>query len=70
MTVRHSHTNPQRHRTTMRTGRVGSQARAAPELKPGQVRCPVCRNGVRLTANGYLRKHADLFGHPCFNKAL
>lgn len=39
-----------------------------PELKPGQVRCPVCRNGVRTTAYGYLWRHVDLFGLDCYNK--
>lgn len=42
-----------------------------PRLKPGQHRCPVCRNAVGVTpVTGVLRKHLDLFGHDCWNKAL
>lgn len=70
MTVRHGQTNPQRHRTVMRTGRMPKEAKGAPELKRGQARCPVCRNGVLVTVRGYLRGHKDLFGHPCYNRAL
>lgn len=40
-----------------------------PPLKEGQVRCMVCRNATRTTPRGYLRKHTDLFGGPCFNRS-
>jgi len=39
-----------------------------PTLKPGQVRCPVCRNGVRPNVRGFLREHRDLFGLKCYNR--
>lgn len=42
---------------------------APPELRPGQVRCPVCRNGAGKTLNGNLRQHTDLFGHRCYNRS-
>lgn len=43
---------------------------APPELRPGQVRCPVCRNATGLTPlTKVLRKHRDLFGEPCWNKS-
>lgn len=45
----------------------GREERLA-ELRPGQVRCPVCRNGVTPTPSGHLRKHRDQFGHDCFNR--
>lgn len=48
----------------------GRVAKAAPELNPGQVRCPVCRNGVTTTPFGFLRRHRDLFGHDCHNKSV
>lgn len=37
-------------------------------LPAGQLRCPVCRNGVTPTSTGYLRRHHDLFGHDCYNR--
>lgn len=42
---------------------------APPPLKDGQARCGTCRNGASLTPSGGLRRHSDLFGHPCFNRA-
>jgi len=42
----------------------------APLLIEGQLRCPVCRKGVRPTERGYLRRHRDLFGHDCHNVAV
>lgn len=68
MTARHHNGNP-RPATAPRTGKTGPEERGAPTLVDGKVRCPVCRNVVGRTPNGYLRKHRDLFGHPCFNKA-
>lgn len=50
--------------------RLGSAVVAPPPLKPEQVRCPVCRNGVQPTLRGYLRLHKDLFGHDCHNRAI
>ena len=44
------------------------RTKAPPELREGQVRCPVCRNGTRTTVYGYLRRHVDLFGLECYNK--
>lgn len=41
-----------------------------PKIKDGKVRCEVCRNAVSITGRGYLRKHNDLFGHPCSNKRV
>jgi len=29
-------------------------------LKPGQVRCPVCRKGVKRRSNGTLYRHNDV----------
>ena len=39
----------------------------APELKDGQVRCPVCRRGASPRRDGFLRSHRDQFGNPCLN---
>jgi hypothetical protein len=44
------------------------QTVAPPQLKAGQQRCPVCRNGATLTPLGFLRRHRDLFGHDCTNR--
>jgi hypothetical protein len=41
-----------------------------PPLREEQQRCPVCRNAVTLTSRGYLRRHRDLFGLDCYNKAV
>ncbi len=38
---------------------------APPDLKPGQVRCRVCRQATTLTTTGVYRSHRDLFGNPC-----
>lgn len=51
----------------MHVGKV--PAMAPPVLRGGQVRCPICRNGVRLTTRGNLYRHADLFGNPCGNRS-
>ena len=48
---------------------VGAAAVVPPALKAGKVRCPVCRNAVSVNPTGTLRKHADLFGEPCHNRA-
>ena len=40
-----------------------------PDLRVGQVRCPVCRNGVGLTPTGRVRSHVDLFGNLCHNRS-
>lgn len=47
----------------------GRAAVAPPALKDGFVRCPVCRNAARITQSQRLRKHYDLFGDLCYNKA-
>lgn len=47
----------------------GRQVHAAPTLKDGQARCPVCRQAVTLTSTGRLRQHRDLTGYPCTNRA-
>ena len=39
-----------------------------PLLKPGQARCPACRNGAGITSETRLRSHSDLFGTPCGNR--
>lgn len=57
-------------RTRLRGVARGRTVLAPPELKPGQVRCQVCRNGVVITDRGYLRRHHDLFGHRCHNVAI
>ena len=44
--------------------------RAVPALRDGQVRCPVCRNGVTPTPRGFLRQHRDVYGQRCYNKAV
>ena len=54
-------------------GVAGPKSRSAvapPELRDGQERCPVCRNGVTPTTSGHLRAHKDLFGYPCYNRAV
>lgn len=43
---------------------------AVPTPTEGQRRCPVCRNAVKVTGRGYLRRHRDLFGHDCHNVAV
>lgn len=42
---------------------------APPALTAGKVRCPVCRNAIKTDAYGFLRRHRDLFGHDCHNRA-
>lgn len=37
-----------------------------PDLRPGQVRCHVCRNAAVLNPSGKYRKHQDLLGLPCY----
>jgi hypothetical protein len=41
---------------------------APPPVPDGRTRCPVCRNHTGRTPSGYLRKHRDVFGHPCYNR--
>lgn len=45
------------------------RVRLPPELKPGQARCPVCRNACSVTGRGFLRRHRDLYGLDCYNVA-
>jgi hypothetical protein len=61
--------SPQTHRGVHFAGHGRQHRTMAPAaaLKPGQLLCPVCRNGARLRMDGFLRKHNDLFGHPCYN---
>lgn len=42
---------------------------APPRLATGQIRCPACRNGVRILKSGILAAHGDLFGNPCWNES-
>lgn len=58
---------PRQGRRVVLTGKTVTYRR--PILTEGQVECPVCRRSQKPLANGLLRKHRDLFGHPCANKA-
>lgn len=49
--------------------RSGTQVHTVPALKPGQARCPACRQAATLTSTGRLRQHRDLTGYPCANRA-
>lgn len=48
--------------------RTSAAVVAPPALADGQARCPACRNGAHLFANGTLRRHRDLFGNTCWNR--
>lgn len=48
--------------------RFGRTEVAAPALKHGQIRCPVCRKGVTPTPTRRLRAHNDLLGERCYNR--
>ena len=61
--------SPQQH--TVRfvgVGRNGRVQHQVPQPQLGQLPCPTCRRPVTLTSRGYLRKHRDLFGHPCYQR--
>ena len=49
--------------------RGGKPVIAPPPLVDGRLRCPACRNAVKPTPSGHLRRHNDLFGYPCYNVA-
>jgi hypothetical protein len=55
------------HGTPIGIAHRGPEEVAPPALRPGQVRCPACRNGVTPTTTGALRRHRDLFGADCWN---
>jgi hypothetical protein len=57
-------------RGTAMVNRGGRAAVSPPALADGKVRCPACRNAVSLTPRQYLRRHSDLFGNECWNKAV
>jgi hypothetical protein len=59
-------TGPHEGRKRILTGRTVTYR--LPVLAQGQVECPVCRRPQMPMSNGSLRKHRDLFGHPCGNK--
>ena len=71
MVRRTSRRRTQRSNVHAVTGRTGVASRPyeqpGPPM-PGQVRCPVCRKATTPLTSGFLRKHADLFGHPCYNR--
>lgn len=57
------------HGTVVGAGGHVRTVRVPPPLADDQKRCPVCRQACSVTSRGYLRKHTDLFGKACGNKA-